>query len=171
MTTEPNNQPFPSPPPPKGLRGRAKTPVRPGRCIREALLGMLPLEDGRLVTEASITDLHGAYKMKLKEYNAILPKEKKLRGMSIYSFTTIFKFARLLKLVEHVRDEPRISQYGGNLYRVEDTTGLHIVPGTRKIYKLSEKGKADTISWDNLQKSWYAQRNGSKPNGGKPKVA
>jgi hypothetical protein len=76
--------------------------------------------------------------------------------MNLHSFMTLFKFARILGLVEFVRDEPRNYEYG-ELYRVENGTGFHVVVSTRKIYRLSAKGREDTISWNNLCGAWYQE--------------
>lgn len=134
------------------------------------LLGKLPLATGKYVTEASIPDIHRAYKRLLWEENQHRDKKHRLRGMNIHSFTTLFKFARYLGLVEFVRNDNRLFDYGGNLYRVEidagvhivegrmSSVGLHIVTGNRKIYRLSEKGLAEHLSWFDLHRAWEEWR-------------
>jgi len=143
------------------LHGRATTPVRPGLMTKSVLMGHTPLRSGQYVTEASITDLHNAYKEQLRQYNSLREKSRQLRGMSVHSFMTLFKFARILGLVEHVRDETRNEPIYGNLYRVENGNGLRIVTNSRKIYRLSDKGRQDTESWSNLCGSWREWRHGT----------
>lgn len=137
------------------LKGRAATPVRPGICIKQVLLGQVPLATGEIVSEAAITDLHSAYKELVKRENALRPKVKRLRGMTYRSFVTLFKFAVLLSLVEHVRDEPMaFPPPGGPLYRVEKPDGIHAVISTRRIFKITSVGSEDEKSWTNLCKAW-----------------
>jgi hypothetical protein len=152
------------------LRGRAASPVRPGLIVKKVLGGKEALANGEFVTETSISDIHRVYKRLIYEENQLRTREHRLRGMNIHSFTTLFKFARYLGLVEFVRNDNRLFDYGGNLYRVEGPTGveivvgkqssagLHIVKGNRKIYKLSEKGLADHSSWFDLRRAWMEWR-------------
>jgi hypothetical protein len=142
-------------------RGRAAQSIRPGSTIKRVLLGEIPLKTGELVHEASITDIYVAYKGFLRFKNESRPQEKKLKGMNLLSFTTLFKFARYLGLVEHVRDEPRHEPSYGNLHRVENGNGLHIVPGTRRIFRLTDKGRADDESWNDLCGTWRKQHRGN----------
>ena len=44
------------------LRGRALTSIRPGIVIKSVLAGQIPLHGTQYATEASISDLHNAYK-------------------------------------------------------------------------------------------------------------
>ena len=152
------------------LRGRAASPVRPGLTIKRVLWGREPLATSEYVTEASISDIHRVYRRLIYEENQLRKREHRLRGMNIHSFTTLFKFARYLGLVEFVRNDNRLFDYGGNLYRVEtdagisivegkhSSTGLHIAKGNRKIFRLSEKGLADHSSWFDLRKTWQEWR-------------
>ena len=125
------------------LRGRAATPIRPGLTIKKVLWGRLPLATGEYVTEASISDLHRAYRRCIYEENQLRDKNHRLRGMNIHSFTTLFRFAHYLGLVEFVRNDNRLFDYGGNL-----------VEGNRKIFRLSDKGQANHTSWFDLRKAW-----------------
>lgn len=137
------------------LRGRGATPVRPGNVTKGVLLGEIPLATGELVTEAAITDLHSAYKELIRRENALRPKEKRLRGMTAFSFKTLFKFAQLLGLVELVREEPMLyPPPGGVLYSVRKPDGAHVVVSTRRIFKLTDIGKEDERSWTNLCRAW-----------------
>ena len=110
------------------LRGRAASPVRPGAITKQVLLGEVPLLTGELVFEAAITDLHSAYKMALSRYNELRPKPKHIRGMTMHSFYTMFKFAQLLGLVELVRTESmQFPPPGGQLYSLEKTDRVRVV--------------------------------------------
>ena len=129
------------------LRGRAATPVRPGLTIKKVLWGRLPLATGEHVTEASTSDIHRVYRRLIWEENQLRDRAHRLRGMNIHSFTTLFKFARYLGLVEFVRNDNRLFDYGGNL-----------VEGNRKIFRLSDKGRADYTSWFDLRKTWQEWR-------------
>ena len=121
-------------------KGRALQPVRPGHTIKSVLMGQIPIDDGRYVNEASITDLHHVYKRLIEGENSRRDRIHRLRGMSIYSFTTVFKFARYLGLVECIGTEDNPSP---------------IRPA--KIYRLTQKGMEDGISWNNLPKAWKDQ--------------
>ncbi len=137
------------------LRGRAASPVRPGLVTKQVLLGKIPLASGELVTEASISDLHNAYKEQIRRENALRPRAKRLRGMTSQSFKTLFKFAQLLGLVELVREEPmQFPPPGGPLYSVRVTDKPRVVISTRRIFKVSPLGEEDEKSWTNLAKAW-----------------
>jgi len=129
------------------LRGRAANPIRPGLIIKKVLLGRLPLTTGELVTEASISDIHRTYRQCIREENQLRDRKHRLRGMNTHSFTTLFKFARYLGLVEFVRNDNRLFDYSGNL-----------VEGNRKIFRLSDKGRADHTSWFDLRRAWQEWR-------------
>lgn len=137
------------------LRARAAQPLRPGITVKQVLMGQIPLDDGRLVTEASITDIHNAYRELTRRVNAV--RKKKYRGMTYHSFITMFKFAVLMGLVEFVRSEPmNFPPPNGNLYTIETGPrgGKRVVVSTRKIFKLTELGKADELAWTNLKRAW-----------------
>ena len=67
-----------------------------------------------------------------------------------------------------MRNDNRLFDYGGNLYRVEGGSGFYIGPtskeglrmveGNRKIFRLTEKGIADNASWHDLRKAWMEWR-------------
>lgn len=137
------------------LRGRGATPIRPGTTIKGVLLGEITLATGELVSEAAISDLHSAYKELIRRENALRPKEKHLRGMTTFSFKTLFKFAQLLGLVELVREEPMLyPPPGGPLYSVRKPNGVHAIVSTRRIFKLTSVGRKDERSWTNLCRAW-----------------
>jgi hypothetical protein len=140
------------------LKGRAATPVRPGYVIKAVLSGQIPLVTGQIVTEASINDIHGAYKEQIRRENSLRSREKRLRGMTAFSFKTLFKFAQLLGLVELVREEPmQFPPPHGHLYSLRKHDGIHVVISTRRIFKLTDIGKEDELSWTNLCKAWMEQ--------------
>jgi len=146
---------------PRTPRGRAALSVRPGLIIKGVLLGQIPLATGEFATEASISDLSAAYKEAVKNENALRPKSKQLRGMTAFSFKTLFKFAQLLGLVELVREEPMLyPPPGGHLYSVRKHDGVHAVVSTRRVFRLTDTGKEDELCWSNLSKAW---REGAKP--------
>ncbi|MFC1871702.1 hypothetical protein ACFLYF_04820 [Chloroflexota bacterium] len=60
-----------------------------------------------------------------------------------------------------MRNDNRLFDYGGNLHRVENGTGLRIVEGNRKIFRLSDKGREDHTSWFDLRKAWQEWRSTS----------
>ena len=138
------------------LRGRAATPVRPGFTTRDVLLGKIPLASGDIVTEAAITDLHGAYKELIRRENDLRPRARRLRPMTAFSFKTLFKFALLLHLVELVREEPMIfPPPGGDLLSIRVTEGTpRVVTSTRRIFKITSIGAEDERSWSNLSRAW-----------------
>lgn len=137
------------------LRGRAAQPIRPGFVVKGILLGQIPLATGELVTEASISDLGAAYKELIKRENALRPKEKHLRGMTSFSFKTLFKFAQLLNLVELVREEPMLyPPPGGPLYSVRKPDGVHVTESYRRVFKLTVVGEEDERCWTNLNRAW-----------------
>jgi len=140
------------------LRGRAASPVRPGAIVKQVLLGEAPLATGELVSEAAITDLHSAYKFALSRYNELRLKSKHIRGMTMHSFYTMFKFAQLLGLVEFVRTEPmQFPPPTGSLYTVQKTDRVRAVKSMRRIFKLSSVGAEDERSWLDLTKAWKEQ--------------
>lgn len=136
-------------------RGRAASRIRPGAIVKQVLLGEAPLATGELVSEAAITDLHSAYKIALSRYNELRLKSKHIRGMTMHSFYTMFKFAQLLNLVELVRTEPMLyPPPGGSLYTVEKTDRVRAVKSMRKVFKLTAIGAEDERSWLDLTKAW-----------------
>ena len=138
------------------LRGRAATPVRPGFTIKGVLLGEIPLATGDHVTEAAITDLHGAYKELIRQENDLRPRARRLRPMTAFSFRTLFKFAQLLDLVELVREEPMVfPPPGGNLLSIRGSGDeAKVVKSTRRVFKLTAVGAEDERSWSNLNRAW-----------------
>ena len=139
------------------LRGRAASPVRSGILIKRILNGEYPLVTGELAMESAITDIHSSYKMFVNGINQLRPKKFHLKPMNHASFYTLFKFARLLGLVEFVREEPMVSPPPtGTLYMIENIGQgkVRAVPSARRIFRLSAKGMEDQRSWTDLRKAW-----------------
>jgi len=126
--------------------------------VKEVLLGHIPLITGELVTEASISDLHRTYKELIRRENALRPRGKRLRGMTSFSFKTLFKFSQLLGLVVLVEERPmEFPPPGGPLYSIRKPDGVHVVISTRRIFKLTTVGEEDERSWTNLCRAWREQ--------------
>jgi len=138
------------------LRGRAATPVRPGLTAKAVLLGQVPLATGEHVSEASISDLHNAYKELIKQENTLRPAAHRLKPMTYRSFLTLFKFAQLLHLVELVREEPmELPPPGGSLLSIRGSGDAAIVTiSARRIFKITQVGADDEKSWSDLCRAW-----------------
>lgn len=139
------------------LKGRAASPVRSGILIKRILGGEWPLTTGELASEAAITDIHASYKMFVDDINQLRPKKFHLKPMNHSSFYTLFKFVRLLGLVEFVREEPMVSPPPtGTLYMIERVAADRVkaVPSARRIFRLSAKGMEDEHSWTDLRRAW-----------------
>jgi hypothetical protein len=138
------------------LRGRAAQPLRPGFITKAILSGDIPLTTGELVTEASVTDIHDVYVYLTKQENITRPRDKRFRGMTYASFITMFRFARCLGLVEKVREEPLLFPPPGvTLLSIRTFDGTPaVVESKRVIWRLTENGKEDELSWTNLRKAW-----------------
>ena len=122
-------------------------------------MGQRPLVSGDLVEEAAIVDLHNVYKNFIYEQNLTRARGSKLKGMVYSSFLRLFKFAQLLNLVVLVREEPMLFPPArGHLYSVRkrETDGKRVfaVISKRRVFKLSELGRADELSWTDLCRAW-----------------
>ncbi len=153
------------------MRGRGLSPIRPGFLIKNVLASQVPAifrsrETGELVeetlNEASITQLHQTYKTLIKRENQSRPKGRKLHGMTYESFLKYMKFARLMGLIEFVRDEPAIGiedflasmrlKKSGDGRPIYDR--MKVVKGTQRVYKLTRNGELEGIAWGNLCRAW-----------------
>jgi hypothetical protein len=135
------------------LRGRAASKVRVGHVIKGVLSGKIPDEQGRLVTEAAIVDVHHVYKQLVRAQNDT--RHKKLKPMVYSSFVCQFRFAEKLGLVHLIRKEPLLfPPSNGHLYtfRVHDGNIGEI--SQRHIYSLTPVGLADELSWTNLTQAY-----------------
>ena len=140
-------------------RGKPASPARPGKIIKEVLLGKRPLVTGDLVEEAAIVDLCNVYKDFIYNENLLRPAKSKLKGMVYSSFLRLFKFAQLLGLVELVREEPMLFPPGSkHLYSVRkrETDGVRVFAtiSKRRIFKLTSIGREDDRSWTDLCRAW-----------------
>ena len=62
-------------------------------------------------------------------------------------------FARLLGLIEFVREEP-FQGGGGPLYRLDKANGILTAKTVnRRMYRLTEKGKEEVAIWEDLIKA------------------
>jgi FtsZ-binding cell division protein ZapB len=135
------------------LRGRAASAVRVGQVIKNVLSGKLPNEEGKLVTESAIVDIHHVYKKLIKDNNAT--RSKKLKPMVYSSFITQFRFAEKLNLVELVRKEPMLfPPPTGHLYTFKVHDGNIGEISQRHVYRLTSIGEQDEKSWTNLTQAF-----------------
>lgn len=135
------------------IRGRAASPVRPGFLIKSLLSGEIPNEDGERVTESAIVDIHHVYKAAVREAGML--RSKHYKPMVYSSFVCLFRFAEKLGLVELVRSEPMLyPPPHGHLYTTRRHDGAHIQTSTRNVYRLTELGKQDELSWSNLTRAY-----------------
>ena len=140
-------------------KGRGLQSIRPGLTIKGVLMGQIPLATGAIVIEASITDIHHTYQELIRQENMLRPKSRRLQGMRYPSFYALFRLARYLGLVEFVRDEPMLfPPPTGHLYSLRKDTEMNVVVSTRRIYKLTEKGRKAEQSWQNLHRAWKYSR-------------
>ena len=136
-------------------KGRGSQRVRPGITIKGVLMGEIPLENGDLVTEATITDVFHAYRELIRQENMLRPKARRLRGMRYQSFYSQFRLARYLGLVKFVRDEPMLSPpKGGHLYSLRKDHTARVAVSTRRVYRLTDTGREAVQSWENLYRAW-----------------
>lgn len=137
--------------------GKRTSFIRPGFTCKSILLGELPLLDGRIVSEASINDMHAVYSSLIHKENLLRTKDKKLHGMASHSWYMMFQFAKLLKLVEFVREEKMLHPPDGkNLYSIRRQLSGRMggVISKRRIFRLTDAGKQDEVAWGNLTLAW-----------------
>jgi hypothetical protein len=119
-------------------------------------MGEIPLDTGEAVREAAIVQLFNAYKGEVNRINSLREKSRRIRGMRYSSFYTMFRFAQLLGLVEHVRDEPmEYPPPNGNLYQIyKSGEDLGVRISARKIFRLTSSGMSDELCWSDLTNAW-----------------
>jgi hypothetical protein len=137
-------------------RGRAAQPPHPGITIKNMLTDH----------DASAKDIYIAYKDFVKQENerrlngvALNNSQKKLsriRGMSYQSFSSLFRLARYMRLIEFVRDEPAHFTGKETMYTTNKSKSGEIIAVlmTRRIFRLTDEGKKDDKSWNNFHKAW-----------------
>ena len=118
------------------LRGRAVGWPRPGWVIKEVLMKERTLPTGAYVSQASIIDLYKTYVSLIHEENRLRDKYHKLKGPTLHSFDTYFRFAEFLGLVER-------ASY------TQENSGMR-----RTTYRITQMGRDDNKSWDNLVGTW-----------------
>ena len=124
----------------------ANNPPRPGWTIKKALSKEIPLHNGTHTDKASILDLYKTYEQLIKQENALRYKQYgthrySLKGMTLSSFKSLFKFVKYLGLVRPV------SVYGSSGKRITKI-------GVYGLYELTDKVRADNSSWDDLCGVW-----------------
>jgi len=130
-------------------RGRAASEIRTGRFIKKYL---------EKVEEDSLTGIHGALKSQIGLINLKRPKARRLGAPTYESFVKYFGHLRRWGLVEFVREAPTewtheklISiRMTGPWTDAKPLPPTSIVPSTRRIYRLSGKGKLPEMDflWD-----------------------
>jgi len=124
----------------------ANNPPRPGWTIKKVLSKELPLHNGTYTGKASIPDLYKTYGQLIKQENTLRYKKYgthkySLKGMTLSSFKSLSKFAKYLGLVKPV------SMYMNNGRKIAKV-------GVYSLYELTDKGRADNSSWDDLCSVW-----------------
>ncbi len=122
------------------LRGRAANEPRPGWVIKEVLLRERTLYSGAYVYEASVVDLYKTYVDLINKENRLRDKRHKLKGPTLHSFNTYFRFAEYLGLVERA-----------------GYTTLNMSM-RQKTYRITQMGREDDKSWDDLCGTWKRTR-------------
>jgi hypothetical protein len=122
------------------LRGRAVGWPRPGWVMKEVLTKERTLPTGAYVTEASTLDLYKTYVDLINRENKLRDKYHKLKGPTLHSFDTYFRFAEYLGLVEKAGYE----QIKGGMRRT--------------TYRITQMGREDDESWNDLCGTWKKTR-------------
>lgn len=118
------------------LRGRAVSWPRPGWMIKEVLMKERTLYTSAYVSETSIIDLYKTYVDLINKENRLRDKYHKLKGPTLHSFDTYFRFAEYLGLVERAN-------------YMQENSGMR-----RTTYRITQLGRDDNKSWDNLVGTW-----------------
>jgi hypothetical protein len=147
-------------------KGRGGQSTHPGLTIKGVLMGDIPLVTGERVAAAAITDIHNVYREIIHQENQLRPKAKRLHGMTYQSFYTLFRLARYLGLVEFVRDEPMLYPPShADLYTMRknsETEVPTVAVSTRRVFRLTERGRNAEESWRNLHRAWRQYRERSE---------
>ena len=124
--------------------------IRPGRVIRDILIGAIPLIPGAFVQEASVAELFLAYKRLLYIENSYRFEGFEQKGMTCRSFRNYMRHAHGLKLIEYVKtvtqDEPLYAELAKY---VETKDGFEYGNAMRKVFKITQKGQTSS-DWDGL---------------------
>jgi hypothetical protein len=120
--------------------GRAMSWPRPGWVMKEVLTKERVIYTGAYVSQASVFDIYKTYIELIDKENKLRDRCHKLKGPTLHSFDTHFRFAEYLGLVEKAGYE----QSKGGMKRT--------------VYKITQRGIDDDTSWDNLCGAWKEMR-------------
>jgi hypothetical protein len=120
--------------------GRAMGWPRPGWVMKEVLTKERVIYTGAYVSQASVFDIYKTYIELLNKENQLRDKRHKLKGPTLHSFDTHFRFAEYLGLVEKAG-------------YMQEKGGMK-----RTAYKITQRGIDDDTSWDNLCCAWKELR-------------
>jgi hypothetical protein len=121
--------------------GRAMGWPRPGWIMKEVLTKDREIYTGAYVSHASVFDIYKTYIELIDKENKLRDRYHKLKGPTLHSFDTHFRFAEYLGLVE----KAGYAQEKGGMKRT--------------AYQITERGIEDDKSWDNLCGAWKELRN------------
>lgn len=147
---KPVSVPAPIQEPPQSLFSPAHTPEphgramgwpRPGWVMKEVLTKERVIYTGAYVSYASVFDIYKTYIELLDQENKLRDKRHKLKGPTLHSFDTHFRFAEYLGLVEKAG-------------YMQEKGGMK-----RTAYRITQRGIEDDKSWDNLCGAWKELRN------------
>jgi len=113
------------------------SPVKVGEVVREELMK----------APRTGVELHGIYKRKVKEANALTDRKRRRPPQCYESFMKTLRLARYLGFITPVAEEPiGVKQ---ELLSIRD---LEVVPSTRVRFALTKKGReAPPSVWANLR--------------------
>jgi hypothetical protein len=120
--------------------GRAMGWPRPGWIMKEVLTRERVIYTGAYVSQASVFDIYKTYIELLDQENKLRDKRHKLKGPTLHSFDTHFRFAEYLGLVEKAG-------------YTQEKSGMK-----RTTYRITQRGIEDDKSWDNLCGAWKELR-------------
>jgi hypothetical protein len=120
--------------------GRAMGWPRPGWVMKEVLTKDREIYTGAYVSWASVFDIYKTYIELINNENKLRDRYHKLKGPTLHSFDTHFRFAEYLGLVEKAGYE-------------QTKSGMK-----RTAYKITQRGIDDDTSWDNLCGAWKELR-------------
>jgi len=116
--------------------GRAMGWPRPGWVMKEVLTKERVIYTGAYVSQASVFDIYKTYIELLNQENKLRDRRHKLKGPTLHSFDTHFRFAEYLGLVEKAG-------------YMQEKGGMK-----RTAYRITQRGIEDEKSWDNLCGAW-----------------
>jgi hypothetical protein len=143
-------------------RGRALQPVRPGLVIKSILMGTQPLitpptDQEQTVMEACATDIHYTYQTLINRENQTREHGNRLKGLRTASFNTVWRFLRVLGMIEFVREEPMLyPPPHGNLLSIrKDVVGEFTLRNSaRRVFRITEFGIQEEVAWNDVTKAY-----------------